>query len=77
MCGPPIRVAHHGTLLQGLDPGRYSFWVEYWNSQSTIMKSVGVIVDTIIIVHKVYNNVKHTLILLKIGAVLAGVVSEG
>ena len=43
------------------------------------MKSVGVIVDTIIIVllQKVYNNVKHTLILLKIGAVLAGVVSEG
>ena len=42
------------------------------------MKSVQVIVDTIIIVHEVYNNVKYTLKeYLKYRCVLAIVVSQG
>ena len=44
-------MVHFGIPLLGSHPGTYS----------TIMKSIQVIVDAIIIVHEVYNNLKHTL----------------
>ena len=71
MCVAPIRMVHPGTPLLKF-PVIVIEHKQYYNG-----KCMSCSRHHVIIVYEVYNNLPYTKIVLKIGAVLAGLVSEG